>query len=625
MVEFGKRPRPHRGPDNDARNPKRRLFDGDLREERIYDGDELVVYRILCPAEVMGSVIGKAGKVINTIRQDTRAKVKVVDPFPGAKDRVVLVYCYVKEKVDVDDDHGLGDYDRPLCAAQDALLRVHTAIVKSLASAREGDGEMKRGGGGFGGENGKVECQILVPASQSANIIGKAGATIKKLRSRTKTYIKILAKDMADPTHSCAMDFDNFVIINGEPEAVKKALNAVSSIMYKFGPKEEIPLVTSISEPPPSIIIPSDIPIFPSGTYGSIDPIMPSGSVPPILGATHMSDLHNYGDKGNFWSVYASTLSVLPVTGQSEELIVRLLCPSDKIGRVIGKAGSTIKSIRQASGAHIEVDDSKNDYDDCIIIIRATEAQDDLKSMAVEAMLLLQTKINDEDDEFITIRLLIPSRVIGCIIGRSGSIINEIRKMTLAEIRISKGKKTRSADANDELVEVSGEVAKVRDALIQIVLRLRDDVLKNREEGHRPSGGLETLGSGLSMHSSFSSFPPTGPLSHDKKPGKSFSGLYGYGSLSLGDGGYGALPSYSSKFEGFPPPSTLEILIPANAVSKVLGRAGANLDNIRKISGASVVVSEPKSILGDRIAYISGTPVEKCSAENLVQAFIMAT
>lgn len=83
-----------------------------------------------------------------------------------------------------------------------------------------------------------------------------------------------------------------------------------------------------------------------------------------------------------------------------------------------------------------------------------SQSPDDIKSMAVEAVLLLQTKINDEDDDTITIRLLVSSKVIGCIIGKSGSIINEIRKRTKADVRISKGDKPKCADANDELVEV---------------------------------------------------------------------------------------------------------------------------------------------------------------------------
>lgn len=74
--------------------------------------------------------------------------------------------------------------------------------------------------------------------------------------------------------------------------------------------------------------------------------------------------------------------------------------------------------------------------------------------MAVEAVLLLQGKINDEDHETVTMRLLVPSKVIGCIIGKGGSIINEIRKRTKADVRISKKDKPKCADANDELVEV---------------------------------------------------------------------------------------------------------------------------------------------------------------------------
>lgn len=77
-----------------------------------------------------------------------------------------------------------------------------------------------------------------------------------------------------------------------------------------------------------------------------------------------------------------------------------------------------------------------------------------MKSMADEAVLMLQEKINDEEDETISIRLLIPCKVIGCIIGKSGSIINEIRKRTKADVRISKGDKPKRADDSNEVVEV---------------------------------------------------------------------------------------------------------------------------------------------------------------------------
>lgn len=44
-----------------------------------------------------------------------------------------------------------------------------------------------------------------------------------------------------------------------------------------------------------------------------------------------------------------------------------------------------------------------------------------------------------------------------------------------------------------------------------------------------------------------------------------------------------------------------------------------------QISGAMIEISESKSSRGERVALITGTPQQKREAENLIQAFIMAT
>lgn len=44
-----------------------------------------------------------------------------------------------------------------------------------------------------------------------------------------------------------------------------------------------------------------------------------------------------------------------------------------------------------------------------------------------------------------------------------------------------------------------------------------------------------------------------------------------------------------------------------------------------QISGAAIEISDSKSSRGDRVALISGTTEQKRAAENLIQAFIMAT
>ncbi|KAJ4912579.1 KH domain-containing protein [Raphanus sativus] len=578
MSDRKKRKSNHNNNDNnDNKNQRRRLPNGHTETT---NKDDLVIYRILCPVGIIGGVIGKAGKVINAIRDTTKAKIKVFDQLPGCTQRVITIYSSVKEKLDVTTET---ETTEPLCCAQDALLRVHDTIASCVDSSSAGENKKKNG-----------ECRLLVPSSQASGLIGKAGSVIKSIRRRTKASVEVDSKDASDPSHACALDFDNVVLISGETESVKKALYAVSATMYKTNPREQIPLdSTPVQESPSTVVIPSEISSYVYHDHRA--------------SFVNASDLQGYAETTANIPMRVTS----PVSSGSKELVLKVLCPVSSIGRVIGKEGSTINGMRDASGSRIEVNKPKHGDDEFVILVTATESPDDMKSMAVEAILLLQEKINDEDEETVKMQLLVPSKVVGCVIGKSGSVITQIRKRTNASIRISKG------NNSDDLVEVSGEVSSVRDALIQIVLRLREDVLGDR-------GGSVSARNppARSDHSGF-----TLPLFVSSVP--DFDQRRETGEISLGmvssDRFYG--------YESFPvrshielyQSSALEILVPANAVSKVIGKEGGNLENIRRISGAMVEVSDSKTSHGDRIALVSGTPEQMRSAENLFQAFIMST
>ncbi|AEE84036.1 KH domain-containing protein [Arabidopsis thaliana] len=606
MVERKKRKQIQRNNSESNRNQKRRISHDKINR------DELVVYRILCPIDVVGGVIGKSGKVINAIRHNTKAKIKVFDQLHGCSQRVITIYCSVKEK---QEEIGFTKSENePLCCAQDALLKVYDAIV---ASDEENNTKTNVD------RDDNKECRLLVPFSQSSSLIGKAGENIKRIRRRTRASVKVVSKDVSDPSHVCAMEYDNVVVISGEPESVKQALFAVSAIMYKINPRENIPLdSTSQDVPAASVIVPSDLSnsVYPqTGFYSNQDHILQQGAgVPSYFNALSVSDFQGYAETAaNPVPVFASSLPVTHGFGgssRSEELVFKVLCPLCNIMRVIGKGGSTIKRIREASGSCIEVNDSRTKCgdDECVIIVTATESPDDMKSMAVEAVLLLQEYINDEDAENVKMQLLVSSKVIGCVIGKSGSVINEIRKRTNANICISKGKK-------DDLVEVSGEVSSVRDALIQIVLRLREDVLGDKDSvaTRKPPARTDNCSflsgssnAGYTLPSFMSSMAST-------------SGFHGYGSFPAGDNVLGSTGPYS--YGRLPSSSALEILIPAHAMSKVMGKGGGNLENIRRISGAMIEISASKTSHGDHIALLSGTLEQMRCAENLVQAFVMST
>lgn len=87
-----------------------------------------------------------------------------------------------------------------------------------------------------------------------------------------------------------------------------------------------------------------------------------------------------------------------------------------------------------------------------------------------------------------------------------------------------------------------GEVSNVRDALIQIVLRLRDDVLKDREGGRTPvaSDTIYSSAPGLSVPSVLSSVPSVASVNYQQRAETgtgvgilSSNNIYGYGSLSV--------------------------------------------------------------------------------------------
>lgn len=62
----------------------------------------------------------------------------------------------------------------------------------------------------------------------------------------------------------------------------------------------------------------------------------------------------------------------------------------------------------------------------------------------------------ESDDPIITTRLLVPSSRIGCLIGKGGAIINEMRSATRASIRIlSEENLPKVASEDDEMVQVN--------------------------------------------------------------------------------------------------------------------------------------------------------------------------
>ncbi|KAD4887961.1 hypothetical protein E3N88_20034 [Mikania micrantha] len=418
---------------NDHGRSKRRNSGDDRGYASI--GSDDTVYRYLCPSKKIGSIMGRGGDIVKQLRSETKAKIRIGETVPGCEERVVTIYSTSDETNDFDLNE-----DR-VCPAMDALFKVHDRVVTDDQAADVGTDHE---------ETQQVTVRLLVPSDQIGCIIGKGGQIVQTIRSDTACQIRIM-KDNHLP--ACALSSDELVQISGESTNVRKALFQISDRLHDNPSRSQHLLSSSTPNVYPSV--------------GA--PIM---GLTPLVGA-----YGGYKGEGGF---YASSRD----DSSQKEFSLRLICPTANIGGVIGKAGAAINQIRQETGATIKVDSSKAEADDCIISISAKEAFEDTFSPAIEAALRLQPRCSERierDSGLIsyTTRLLVPTSRIGCLIGKGGAIITEIRRISKANIRIiSKENLPRVAEDDDEMVQISAELDLAKDALLQVISRLRANLFE---------------------------------------------------------------------------------------------------------------------------------------------------
>eukprot|EP00250_Pteridium_aquilinum_P002781 c13004_g1_i1 orf=180-1805(-) len=432
-------------------------------------------YRILCPADKIGSLIGKGGSIIKAFRQECRSKIKVEDPIPGADERIIYI-CSVSK----DNRHDHNSETQSLCPAQEALFRVHARIVE-IGALDDDEDEPPR----------PVTARLLVPNVQIGCVLGKGGKIIEQMRREIGAQIRVLPKEQIPAWVSSS---DEMVQLSGDPALVKKALKAVSSRLYENPPRDRVSGASFYMPQGPARIIAG------GGLYSSGSYLPQTGPflAPAHVGGSMMGVGAFYGGAGYGTAWSAALPSSYGASGGhaagaedavEEELVLRVLCPNDRVGSMIGKGGSIIRKMREDTGAHIKIADPVPNSDERVIEIMSTEFTDSLSSPGVEAALQVHNRLVEllPDKDVCVVRLLVPASQIGCILGKGGSIITEIRKATRANIRIPpKEELSKCANEDDELVQITGDESVVLDALNQVLSRLRSNLLRGGNSG--PSG-----------------------------------------------------------------------------------------------------------------------------------------
>lgn len=175
-----------------------------------FSGNE-TVFRILCPAEKTGGVIGKGGSIVRQFREETGARIRIEDAVPRSDDRVILIVAegHVKKRREASGGGGGDGDEEDASPAQRALIRVFERILRvEEEKVWEGDGAAP-------GEEkeiqGLVMCRLLAPSTQVGCVLGKGGKIVEKIRQESGAQIRVLSMEQVP---ACAAPGDELIHVS---------------------------------------------------------------------------------------------------------------------------------------------------------------------------------------------------------------------------------------------------------------------------------------------------------------------------------------------------------------------------------------------------------------------------
>ncbi|CAI9733952.1 heterogeneous nuclear ribonucleoprotein K-like isoform X3 [Octopus vulgaris] len=340
--------------------------------------------------------------------------------------------------------------------------------------------------------------------------------------------------------------------------------------------------------------------------------------------------------------------------GSGPKIELRILLQSKNAGAIIGKGGSNIKRLREHFKASVTVPDCTGPERILTIGADIDTALDCLADI-IPSLEDYKQFSNDEYD--CEIRILVHQSQAGCIIGRAGFKIKELREKTGANIKVYS---TCCAQSTDRVVAISGRPPVVI-ACINVIYELLEmappkgvnqpyDPHNYDEyyahdyggytiaEGGRgklprgappppPRGGVSPLMSPQirgrnAMNGSMGARAGRGGDNRFGNParGNSGQGFYG-GQQNFAQDSMGGMGNQGMMF-GMEQTTTTQVTIPKELAGAIIGRCGTRITDVRRQSGAQVVIDEALPGSSDRIITITGTQEQIDAAQFLLQSSV---
>ncbi|XP_061377685.1 poly(rC)-binding protein 3 isoform X1 [Danaus plexippus] len=316
-----------------------------------------------------------------------------------------------------------------------SIFKAFTLICKKF---EEWCSQFNEGGGG---SRAPITLRLIVPASQCGSLIGKGGSKIKEIRDVTGANIQVASEMLPNST-------ERAVTISGTCDAITQCIYHICCVMLESPPKG----ATIPYRPKPNVAGPV---ILAGGQAYTIQgnyavpaqdavcaPVFPMLEMkPPLVGALPPAHLLPPLDHHLMGGLAKSPLAGLAALGLGG------LGPANTGGlnpaALAALAGSQLRSSNTGRN---------------------------------------QPATNQQSHE-----MTVPNELIGCIIGKGGTKIAEIRQISGAMIRISNCEE-REGGSTDRTITISGNPDSV--ALAQYLINMSVELQKANLEGGGSGGPL---------------------------------------------------------------------------------------------------------------------------------------
>ncbi|XP_034121096.1 poly(rC)-binding protein 3 isoform X3 [Drosophila guanche] len=412
------------------------------------DPSVTLTIRLIMQGKEVGSIIGKKGEIVNRFREESGAKINISDG--SCPERIVTV-----------------------SGTTNAIFSAFTLITKKFEEFNDA------------GKIGKTQIPIrlIVPASQCGSLIGKSGSKIKEIRQTTGCSIQVASEMLPNST-------ERAVTLSGSAEQITQCIYQICLVMLESPPRgATIPYRPKPQVTGPVILangqaftiqgnyaVPTQetCPVFPlalatgglhAGISGLADPLLKGAHLQGAVPAHHhhLQQMPDQVAKNPLASLAALGLAGMNPASTGGINHTGELSASSIRGQADFQSnlGSAPAALAALAGSQLRTANAAN---------RAQQQQHEM------------TVSND---------------LIGCIIGKGGTKIAEIRQISGAMIRISNCEE-REGGNTDRTITISGNPDSVALAqyLINMSVELQKANLLEQAQAQQNGGAAAVGGAG---------------------------------------------------------------------------------------------------------------------------------